>query len=237
MNLSRRELLVAGLGLLVTGCTQRVASVVNRPRTPWPIEAAQPPSQVGVAVPSRHVEPPPPSPAAAAVDSFHAIPRSRWTRSGPIPSKVNPMNGVSRITVHHEGWKPVWFTDQASTAARLEQIRSTHVNNRGWGDVGYHYIIDRAGRLWQGRDVRYQGAHVSGHNEHNLGVMVLGNFEEQSPSDAQIQTLISTLRTLMHTYRVPKSRVYTHRELMPTACPGRNLQPRMVAIRRGSYLA
>lgn len=142
------------------------------------------------------------------------------------------MGGVNRITVHHEGWTAVWFTDKGTTAKRLDQIRRNHVD-RGWGDIGYHYIVDRAGRVWEGRSTRYQGAHVKEQNEHNVGVLVLGNFNVQQPSEAQMRALVQTLRGLMRAYNVPASRVYTHRELNSSTCPGRNLQARMVALRRG----
>jgi N-acetylmuramoyl-L-alanine amidase len=147
------------------------------------------------------------------------------------------MKGVSRITIHHEGHTPVWFTDERSTKARLEQVRSIHTRDRRWGDIGYHYIIDRAGRIIEGRSVAYQGAHVSKQNPHNIGVMLLGNFEKQSPSQAQLTALQSTLRHLMGRYKVPVNRVYTHRELGPTVCPGRNLQPRIASLRTSGALA
>lgn len=147
------------------------------------------------------------------------------------------MKGINRITIHHEGHTPVWFTDEPSTRARLEQVRSIHTRDRRWGDIGYHYVIDRAGRVIEGRSVAYQGAHVSNQNPHNVGVMLLGNFEKQSPSQAQLTALQSTLRHLMAKYRVPVKRVYTHRELGPTVCPGRNLQPRIASLRSSGALA
>lgn len=147
------------------------------------------------------------------------------------------MAGINRITVHHEGHTPVWFTDEASTKARIEQVRNIHTRDRKWGDIGYHYIIDRAGRVIEGRSIAYQGAHVKNQNEHNVGVMLLGNFEQQSPSQAQVNTLQTTLRFLMAKHRVPVSRVYTHRELGKTACPGRNLQPRVARLRTSGALA
>lgn len=147
------------------------------------------------------------------------------------------MRGVTRITVHHEGHTPVWFTDVRSTQARLDQVRNIHTRDRRWGDIGYHYIIDRAGRVIEGRNIAYQGAHVSGQNPHNIGVMLLGNFEKQSPSQVQFNSLQSTLRYLMARHHVPVSRVYTHRELGPTACPGRNLQPRVASLRASGILA
>jgi hypothetical protein len=165
------------------------------------------------------------------------IARSWWTKYGPNRSKLNPMNGVNRLTVHHEGYTPVWFTDERSTRARMEQIRDVHTRDRKWADIGYHYVIDRGGHLIEGRSIAYQGAHVSNQNEHNVGVMLMGNFEQQSPSQQQLITLQSTLRYLMAKYRVPVNRVYTHRELGRTACPGRNLQPRVASLRTSGALA
>ncbi len=147
------------------------------------------------------------------------------------------MNGVTRMTVHHEGWTPVWFTDFDHAAERIEQDRHVHVDNRGWGDLGYHFVIDRAGRLWEGRKLKYQGAHVADHNEHNIGIMCLGNFDKQQPSQVQLQTLTNTLKTLRKHYNVPINRIYTHQELNPTACPGSNLQPRVASLRTNGHLA
>lgn len=239
MNLSRREMMLASIGLLVSGCASNTAELAMRPGAQWP-SVSTPKTPGGVAVP------PPPAaattpavPAAAParpLDGLGPLSRHHWTRTGPIAGRVNPIVRASRITVHHEGWQPVWYTDQRVTAARIEEIRATHVRDRGWGDIGYHYIVDRAGRVWEGRDIRYQGAHVSQHNEQNIGVMCLGNFEQQSPSDAQLNGLTRTLQALTRQHRIAPGRVYTHRELMPTACPGRNLQPRVASI-RGRYLA
>ena len=144
------------------------------------------------------------------------------------------MGQIERITVHHEGSTPVRFTDQPATIQRLEGIRRYHSRERGWCDIGYHYVIDRAGRIWEARDVHYQGAHVGGNNENNLGIMVLGNFDEQYPSAEQIVTLKRALITFTRRYSVPVQAVHTHRELAPgrTQCPGSVLQDRMVKLRR-----
>lgn len=165
-----------------------------------------------------------------------AIPRASWAKANPIPTRLNPMGSIKRITVHHEGWTPVYFTDTASTAARLESIRQSHLQRLGAGDIGYHYVIDRQGRLWEGRNIAYQGAHVSKENENNLGIMVLGNFTQQSPSSGQLATLQTVIASMMRQYRVPVARVYTHQELGPTSCPGTSLQSAMVSIRRSGRL-
>jgi N-acetyl-anhydromuramyl-L-alanine amidase AmpD len=70
-------------------------------------------------------------------------------------------------------------------------------------------------------------------NEGNIGVMCLGNFELQSPSARQLETLENLLACLRDRYRISRSCVRTHREWpgAKTACPGRNLQREMVDIR------
>lgn len=166
------------------------------------------------------------------------IPRSAWTRSGPNLSDTNPMSGISRITVHHEGSTPFAATAQSAVAQRLESTRRAHVNANGWADIGYHYVVDPSGRVWEARPVALQGAHVKDNNEHNLGIMVLGNFEEQTPTPAALKSLNDFVVRMMGKYRVPVARVYTHQELKPTACPGRSLQRHMESARsRGGAIA
>jgi len=163
-------------------------------------------------------------------------PRSAWTRAGPRRWLADPMHGVSRITVHHDGMPPVPLRGRADVTRRIESIRRSHVA-KGWADIGYHYVIDPFGRVWQARPVSLQGAHVKYHNPHNLGIMVLGNFEVQRPTPAALASVDAFVTDRMRAYGIPLARVYTHRELRPTACPGRNLQRHMVLARgRGGSL-
>jgi hypothetical protein len=171
------------------------------------------------------------------------VPRRDWASAPPNLSRINPMNGVNRITIHHDGMAPVSLRSKGDVAQRLEMIRSAHTGNHDnggqpWADIGYHYIVDPQGRVWEGRPVRYQGAHVRDNNEHNLGIMVLGNFDEQSPTGDALSTLDAFIADRMRAYRISVNRVYTHQEINPTACPGSNLQSYMVATRSSrGYLA
>ncbi|MBX3355631.1 MAG: N-acetylmuramoyl-L-alanine amidase [Phycisphaeraceae bacterium] len=189
------------------------------------------------------VPPPPPLAQPAPTPTVQTLPngvlpRSQWARAEPICSLMNPMRPVRHITVHHDGLTPFTSTDPASTKARIEMIRNGHRGN-GWGDIGYHFVIDREGRVWEGRAINWQGAHVKNWNEGNLGICCLGNFEQQSPSPAQLAALERQLKVLMQMYGVPKARVMTHQEWAgaKTACPGRTLQAQMVTMRKGSRLA
>lgn len=121
---------------------------------------------------------------------------------------------------------PFYETDMRSAAARLESIRRYHRDSLGWGDIGYHYAIDRAGRVYECRSLTHQGAHVKNYNEGNIGVMLMGNFDQQVPSNAQVDALSHHLSWLMRRHDVPISRIRTHREWegARTACPGSSLQ-------------
>jgi hypothetical protein len=239
-DLQRRAFLAAGLGSFLAGCTGQAVEH-RRAGIDWPElpTAAEPVAGVAKApakpaITPASAPPAPATPTPAPVGKLQIIPRDSWAGARPIAARLNPMNGVKRITVHHEGWTPVWFDDARSTAERLESIRRGHLDRLHAGDIGYHYIIDRLGRVWQGRSLQHQGAHVREQNENNLGVMVLGNFDAQQPTAAQDRALAALLQDCMRTHRVAVGRVYTHRELGKTTCPGMNLQSRMVALRKGA---
>jgi len=225
MPVSRRKFVTASLSLLAAGCATPPVRTGSRPGPIWPEPADRPrPGGAGSdsVAPVRRSRTPRPG-----AGSLEVIGRARWAGGNPIPSRLNRMNGVERITVHHEGWTPVDFVEAGATARRLESIRKSHLDRMHAGDIGYHYIIDRAGRIWAGRDVRYQGAHVRHHNPNNLGIMLLGNFNRQRPTSRQLGALESMLGNLMRRHRVAMSRLHTHRELNPTSCPGDHLQPRV----------
>ncbi len=182
-------------------------------------------------------DPAPTSESAPSVASIRGvISRSKWARGRPRPWLADPMNGVRRITVHHDGMNPFTNSSWGGAAHRIEAIRNSHTR-KGWADIGYHYVVDPAGRVWQARPLELQGAHVRSANPHNLGICVLGNFERQRPTSAAVRSLEDLIASEMHRLRIPLSEVRTHQEFAATACPGRSLQAKMNSTRsRGGRL-
>ncbi|MAE67515.1 MAG: hypothetical protein CMJ18_24920 [Phycisphaeraceae bacterium] len=230
MNLTRRDLMLAGLGMALGGCAPTARQAQNRPPLEWPNIEPRPRPETVETRPPRPAHVPRPVPRRPA--SLPEIGRGEWARVGPIGRRMQRMGGVNRVTIHHEGWTPVHFSDRQSTARRLESIRKSHLKRMGAGDIGYHYVIDRAGRIWQGRPLRYQGAHVKNSNEHNVGIMVLGNFNRQEPTAAQYASLQRKIKELMRRYNLSAGAIHTHQELGPTTCPGHVLQSHMERLRR-----
>jgi hypothetical protein len=154
--------------------------------------------------------------------------RSNWSPAPLIAARLDPMGRVWRLTVHHSA---MYFRDSSpqSASVQIQQIQRQHMVGRGYGDIGYHYLIDPAGRIWEGRDVRWQGAHARGeNNQGNIGVCVLGNFVRgsggQFPTESQTAALRTLMTQLMQKHSIPPEQIKSHRDFVVTECPGALLQ-------------
>lgn len=127
-------------------------------------------------------------------------------------------------------WAPTYFPAQSITihhtaaavgpdrAASVRAIYNYHANTLGWGDVGYHLLIDPEGRIYQGRggtpggNPVFQippiagiappvvtGGHVGGFNNGNIGISLLGDFTGRPPTAAAVGAAIDCVRTLCNT--------------------------------------
>lgn len=238
-DFSRRDIVAGGTsGLLLSllalaGCRNQAPYAANS--LPGPVDQLPPPppgSRQQIPAGPRVARGP--GASSPIYGEPGVIARQGWTRTGVArPGDINPLGQINRITIHHDGIDAFTSTSQADAINRIEMIRTAHVNQRKFADIGYHYIVDPGGRVWEGRSIKFQGAHVRDQNENNLGIMCLGNFDLHTPSGPQTQSLDRFVAAQMRRYSVPISRVYTHQEINPTACPGRNLQRYMLATRGG----
>ncbi|MFO0872823.1 MAG: peptidoglycan recognition family protein [Phycisphaerales bacterium] len=233
---SRRGFLLAGMAFLAACNSPQQTAVLPEPE--WPNNVEPPPfspSPSPLPIPPR-AETPVPLPSVPPM--ANVLPRSRWSHGAPDYADMNRMLPVASITVHHDALSPFTATDAASSEARIELIRVSH-RHKNWADIGYHFVVDRAGRVYEARPVAWQGAHVKDRNEGNIGVLCLGNFEVQSPSEAQLNALVAHVKALRQRYRVATRNVYTHREWpgAQTLCPGASLQASMVRLRANKAFA
>lgn len=234
---SRRELLRTGLagavalgaGGLLLGCSSQRVAAGDVPEPRWPGAGAPPTT-------GRRWEPLPPNQIPGA-GSVGVISRSEWARGAAVPRLMDRADRpYTKITLHHDGMPdPFYSTDRGAAASRVERIRAAH-RTRGFGDIGYHYLVDPAGRVWAGRDLAWQGAHVANQNPGNLGICVMGNYEIQQPNQAQLEAVERFVAAQMGQYHIRIGDVQTHQERAQTACPGRSLQPRLTSMRSTSML-
>lgn len=101
-------------------------------------------------------------------------------------------------------------------------IRQWHLQ-RGYKDIGYHYVIRTDGIVEQGRPIEEIGAHCTGHNSNSIGICYVGGYNSRMVADdtrtpAQRAALIDLLQKLIHEY--PTIRIISgHRQYASKACP------------------
>lgn len=208
-DLSRRAFVLATAALALSACgrqpeppPQRLNALPVGP-TPEPKPPARPA--------------PPQDPTVSTGRGYELVHRRAWTDAPIKPNNV-AMGTVTRLTVHHTGeHEGLIGLPDMEVVARIEKY---HRNEKRWAAIGYHYLVGKDGRIYEGRPAQYQGAHVSTANENNLGISVIGDFMHQLPNERQLTALRAFLDDMRKRYGVSRARVYGHRDLHPSLCPG-----------------
>ena len=136
----------------------------------------------------------------------------------------------------------------AEVPAIIRGIYAYHVNSRGWKDIGYNFVVDRFGRIWEGRfggvDQPVIGAHTQGYNDVAFAMSAIGTYTNTVPA----ATLLSAYQQLFAwkfsstawTPRRPVSyhgeswpAIAGHRDAASTECPGQQLYNKLPTIRTG----
>jgi len=131
-------------------------------------------------------------------------------------------NKADKIILHHTGGtdsNPLLDTSNHTFAT----VEKWHVKNKGWLAIGYHFFIEKNGKVYQGRPIKMNGAHTVGQNKTSIGVCLAGNFDSKRPSEAQN----ASLRALIKKLDLP---LHYHREYANKTCPGKNILDEMKKV-------
>lgn len=101
----------------------------------------------------------------------------------------------------------------------VEGIDRIH-KNKGWTCIGYHFYVRKDGSIYRGRKENTVGAHAYGSNYTSIGICAEGNFETDTMSAEQKNSIIELVNYLKNKYGVTK--VLRHKDVNATACPGKN---------------
>ena len=197
-------------------------------------------------------------PAGADVAQPGVVTRAQWGADEglrrPTPPSFAP---VTRMVVHHT----VTPNDDPDPASTMRAMYAYHVRANGWDDLGYNFVVDAAGRVYEGRWARaygagevptgesldgqgVQGAHAEGDNAGSVGVALMGMFTDRAPPPAAVDALQRVLAwkadrngidpagtTMWDGGRVLPT-IVGHRDVGATSCPGDQLWSQLPAIRR-----
>ncbi|MCA1841977.1 MAG: N-acetylmuramoyl-L-alanine amidase [Actinobacteria bacterium] len=184
--------------------------------------------------------------------------RNVWLAREPTDS---PSYGRVRMAfVHHTVSSNDYGPDDVPSMLRAMQ--AFHMDVNGWDDIGYNFLVDRFGRVWEGRaggfDRSVIGAQTEGFNTVSTGVAVIGTFTDAAPSAASVDAVAGLLAWKLPAHgvdpagrtevvsrgneRYPDGTAVTlenvsgHRDAKPTSCPGAQLAARLPYIRNEASL-
>jgi flagellar hook assembly protein FlgD len=164
-------------------------------------------------------------------------------------------DGVHLAFVHHTVSSNSYTKAQAASIVR--GIELYHVKSNGWNDIGYNFLVDKYGQVFEGRyggvTKPVVGAHSLGFNTGSVGIAVIGDYGSTSITPAARAALISLLawrldlahvdplskvvRVSAGNPKYPAGRAVTlnaisgHRDVYPTSCPGARLYSLLPSIR------
>ncbi len=186
------------------------------------------------------------------------IARDAWAHGAP--PTVPPGYGTIKLAFVHHTENPNGYS-AAEVPAMLLAIYQFHRFVRGWNDIGYNFVIDLFGRIWEARqggiDRAVVGAQAGGYNLLSTGVAVLGSFMDVAPSAAAVDSLERLLAWKLSLHGVPTlgrvtvvvnpadafytpfrpgahvslPRIAGHRDGDSTDCPGNAFYAELPAIR------
>ncbi len=134
--------------------------------------------------------------ARAATLRPSIIPRAAW---GADESTVTCSMGWSPTIkagfVHHTAGTNTYTPSQS--AALVRGIMAYHISGRGWCDIGYNFLVDRYGQIFEGRsggmDLAVIGAHTGGFNYKSFGVAAMGDFTTAAPPTVMLNSIGAVL--------------------------------------------
>ena len=166
-----------------------------------------------------------PAPVLPPVVGKAPAPKPR-VYAGAVPKDWIPRPGAHRdwywIVIHH-----------SATPSGSEKVFDREHKEKGWDECGYDFVIGNGTDSGNGQvevgprwPIQKYGAHAytpdERFNQHGIGICLVGNFEVDRPTAAQMASLTKLVKYLMVTYNIPINRVLRHKDTKSTACPGRN---------------
>ncbi len=130
----------------------------------------------------------------------------------------------------------------------LRSIYAYHTQSRGWSDIGYNFLVDKFGRIWEGRyggvDRPVVGAHTLNYNDYSFAMSAIGNYETAQPSAAMLQAygVLFAWKLSLHGVTASSTQQWVgskwfeaingHRDAASTLCPGKYLYAKIPLIRQ-----
>jgi stage II sporulation protein D len=183
--------------------------------------------------------------ATAAATRPTIYTRADWGADESIRHAIVAEGTIRTAVIHHTAGSNSYTA--ADVPSIIRGIYVFHTDGRGWGDIGYNFLVDRYGHTWEGRwggvTKPMVGAHTAGYNSQTFGVSVLGEF-----TTAAVPSAVTTALAKLVAWKLgltgidptakttidgagTRPTVIGHRDLNSTTCPGDQLYARLPTVR------
>jgi hypothetical protein len=156
--------------------------------------------------------------------AVRVISRAGWAARDPQAAMER--HTPRRLTLHHTA---VLLDDDADSPARIRQHQDYHMDDpaHDYPDLAYHFMVDRRGNVFEGRDLRYRGDTVTNYDPagHFL-VCCEGDYDQQRPTPTQLRSVAALFAWASREYGIPATgkTLAGHRDYADTTCPGKSLE-------------
>ncbi len=157
--------------------------------------------------------------------SLRLITRAEWKAEAPRSNrrKQTPKS----IIVHHTATKTDLFQGHKS----ILSIQNYHRNQKGWNDIGYHFLIGPQGELYEGVPVNQVGTHAGPSNQDSIAICLVGHFSQERPHPQALATLQALTRNLVRTHSISAGEITGHKDHKKKDCPGESIYSLLPQLR------
>jgi hypothetical protein len=188
-----------------------------------------------------------PGAASAAATQPTIYSRAQWGANESLRRGTVEYGSIQAAFVHHTVSQNNYTA--AQVPAIIRGIYAFHVNGRGWNDIGYNFLVDRFGRIWEGRyggiALPVIGAHTKDYNSNSFAMSAIGDFDIAHVPSAIVTAYTRLFAWKLRLHGIPAigtvvlnghtiNRISGHRDVGSTACPGRYLYALLPSIRSGT---
>jgi hypothetical protein len=181
------------------------------------------------------------------------VTRAEWGADESLGNHTRSFGAIRKVIVHHTA------VDEPDPVKQIQGIQRFHTQSRGWDDIGYNLLIDRAGTVYEGRWAREYlagevhsgedtsgrgvvGAHAAGYNTGSVGIAILGTYSAATITEETMRSLARTIAWKVSTRDIDPhgsdafgAKVFPniagHRDVEQTGCPGDGMYGQLPDLR------
>ncbi|XP_018053136.1 PREDICTED: peptidoglycan recognition protein-like isoform X2 [Atta colombica] len=167
-----------------------------------------------------------------ATECLRIVSRKEWNARKHLNFEIMPIKPVPYVVIHHGGI-PKYCRDQETCSDIVRTYQDLHLDQRGWWDIGYNFVIGEDGNVYEGRGWDYTGAHAIGYNTQSIGICIIGDFTDFLPNEAALKALNKLIAYGVLFGKIKKNyNVIGHRQVRDTECPGETFYKFVVNLPR-----